>query len=79
MSPAHSSLAQTSSAITRGLGPISAATLRGTASARFGSNRRSIHSHSWQSRKNVRVALRFWALVRGEIGVPARSPRASWR
>ena len=46
--------------------------LRGRASARAGSNRRGIHSHSWQSRKNIRVAMRSAALVRGEIGSPAR-------
>jgi hypothetical protein len=65
--------------MTRGLVPISAATLRGTASARFGSNRRGIHSHSWQSRKKVRVAMRLCALVRGATGSPARSPSASRR
>jgi hypothetical protein len=59
--------------------PISAEMLRGTASERAGSNRRGIHSHSWQSRKNVRVAIRKCALVRGEIGVPARSARLSAR
>ena len=63
----------------RGLVPISAATLRGSASARAGSKRRPIHSHSWQSRKKVRVAIRLWALVRGEIGVPARVWMWSWR
>ena len=51
-SPAHISFAHTSSAITRGSGPISAAIERGSANARRGSNRRSIHSHSWMSLKN---------------------------
>ena len=58
--------------------PIRAATLRGQASARTGSNRRGIHSHSWQSRKKVRVAMRLCALVRGENRLsPARSPSTS--
>ena len=57
-SPACRSLAHTSSAMMRGSVPISAPTLRGRASARVGSNRRGNHSHSWQSRKNVRVAMR---------------------
>ena len=45
-SPAHSSSAHTSSAITRGSGPMSDKTLAGVARARAGSNRRGIHSHS---------------------------------
>ena len=49
------------------------------ASARFGSNRRGIHSHSWQSRKNMRVAIRLCALVRGEIGLSAPVAEASRR
>jgi hypothetical protein len=43
-SPAHSSFAQISSAITRGFGPSRAEMLRGVASVRWGSNRRGSHS-----------------------------------
>ena len=77
-SPAQISLAQTSSAMTRGSVPMRAATLRGMASARVGSKRRAIQSHSWQSRKNARLAVRKWALVRGRSG-PRRVVRWSRR
>src|SRR5208283_4124795 len=43
LSPAHRILAQISSAMTRGLGPIKASTLRGVASADEGSKRRAPH------------------------------------
>jgi hypothetical protein len=56
-------------AVLTDLKPIMATVKR----ARAGSKRRSIHSHSWQSRKKVRVAVRLCALVRGEIGVPVRA------
>ena len=39
----------------------------------------AVHSHSWQSRKNALVAVRMPCLVRGAIGVPARSARHSRR
>ena len=70
-SPAHISLAHTSSAITRGFGPISARIDRGSANARRGSNRRSIHSHSCRSQKNRRSAHTCAALVRGLSSRPA--------
>ena len=69
-SPAHISFAHTSSEITRGSGPISALIERGSANARRGSNRRSIHSHSCRSRKNVRSDQIRCALERGDSGPP---------
>ena len=53
--------------------------LRGVASARCGSNRRGIHSHSWQSRKKVRTALSWVAFVAASRGLPARSFRPTVR
>jgi hypothetical protein len=71
-SPAHSSLAQMSSAMIRGFGPISARMLVGVASARAGSNRRGIHSHSWQSRKKALDEVRNPAFICGLTGAPSR-------
>ena len=71
--PAHISFAHTSSEITRGSGPISALIERGSANARRGSNRRSIHSHSWMSRKKVRSDQIRCALERGDRGPPCRA------
>ena len=47
--------------------------LRGIARARSGSKRRGSHSHSWQSRKNVRSAVICPALVGASSGLPSRS------
>ena len=74
-SPAHSSLAQMSSAMTRGFGPISARMLAGVASARAGSKRRGIHSHSWQSRKKALDEQRNPAFICGLTGAPSRLDR----
>lgn len=54
--------------------------LRGVASARRGSNRRGIHSHSWQSRKKVRTALSWVDFVAASSDLPARSfkPAVRW-
>jgi hypothetical protein len=48
------SLAQTSSAMARGLGSTSARKLLGVTMLRIGSNRRATSSHSWMSRKKTR-------------------------
>lgn len=54
--------------------------LRGVASARCGSNRLGIHSHSWQSRKEVRTELSWVAFVAASSGLPTRcfSPAVRW-
>ena len=71
-SPAHISFAHTSSAITRGAGPISARIERGNANARRALNRRSIHSDSWMSLKNLRGDHIRCAFVRGSNWPPER-------
>ena len=70
--PAHISFAHTSSAITRGSGPIRAAIERGSTNARRASNRRSIHSHFWMSLKNRRGDQIRCAFVRGDSSPPDR-------
>jgi len=68
--PAQTSLAQMSSAIARGFGPIRASRLLGVVRLRAGSNLRGIRSHSCRSRKNMRRMEMRSALVLGASALP---------
>ena len=70
-SPAHSSLAQISSAITRGSGPSSAAMLRGVASTRYGSKRRGQPLPLLAVPEEPGAARSWAALERAPTGLPS--------
>lgn len=87
--PALTSLAQMSSAIARGLGPMSAIRLFGVTMLRTGSNLRGIRPHSCRSRKKVRSIERRPARVLGAstwpwffrwvASSPHQSPPRHWQ